>query len=198
MRYPTHVAAGFAAYACGALVGVVPAFAETGVFAAGIACYMGTMVPDLDHTESKLGRRLLPISALLGMFSGHADHGRRGAITHSLISMLVWAAIYVTIAATVIHAFDLRHPTAPWKAGWWAGNGHHLMGFLVGFGSHLLADCFTRGGTPVFWFPGVKRFPEMNGGRVSLAGIRTGGFQEMLFALACAGMAGGLIAIGLV
>lgn len=196
MRYQTHVVAGVAAYASGALVGFLPT--GTGVFAAGLACYMGTMVPDLDHTESRLGRRLLPISALLGAMSGHGKHGRRGAITHSLVSMLVWTAIYVLISAAVIHAFSGSHPVFPWQAGWWSANGHILAGFIAGFGSHLLADCFTPAGTPILWFPGVKRFPHLNGGRVSIGNVKTGSIHEFGFAVGCAGLAGVLIALSVI
>ncbi len=75
-------------------------------------------LPDLDHENSKLGRRIKPLSWLLNTFLGH-----RG-IVHS---------IFPIILAYLFFAYYLDLV--------WVG-----VAFSVGYFSHLVGDAFTYGG----------------------------------------------------
>lgn len=174
MRFHAHVTAGAAAMSAAFATGLIE---PDGITVAAVSAFIGTMAPDLDHTESKLGRRLLPVSWLLSLVSGHAG-GKRGAVTHSLAASLFWTALYGILAAGFLHALDRSNPVLPWQSGigvWWTANSDAVVGFLVGFLSHLCADCLTKGGTPLLW-PLPKR--------VALTGMKTGGTGEFF---ACIG-----------
>lgn len=71
----THLAAGLALAAAGTLV--PETLINQGLF--GLAAVFGSLLPDLDHPKSKLGRIMLPISLPLNLIFGH-----RGG-THSLL-----------------------------------------------------------------------------------------------------------------
>ncbi|WP_342632715.1 metal-dependent hydrolase [Marinobacter alkaliphilus] len=98
--------------------------------AAFLAVVVGSLLPDIDHPKSWLGRRLLFISAPLSLIVGH-----RG-ITHSLL------------AATAL-LFALF---------WWGALGGYVVASLcIGYLGHLAGDFLTKGGIPVFW-PLKRRF----------------------------------------
>ncbi len=81
------------------------------------------LLPDLDHPQSLLGRRLWFISKPLSKLVGH-----RG-VTHSLIAVMIsmWALFN-------------------------AGANTMLVGPLViGYLSHILGDLLTKSGVPLFW-----------------------------------------------
>ncbi|KRW83721.1 metal-dependent hydrolase [Marinobacter sp. P4B1] len=95
-----------------------------------IAVVLGSLLPDIDHPKSWLGRRLIFISGPLSLLIGH-----RG-ITHSLIA---------TIALVVALL-------------WWGQLGGYLVASLcIGYLGHLAGDFLTKGGIPVFW-PIKRRF----------------------------------------
>lgn len=94
---------------------------------------LGSLLPDLDHSEGRLANErilgipiLKPLSWLIGVIFGH-----RGA-THSLLAL-----------AGLVALGEL--PILPWS---WA----HL-GLLLGWGYafHLLADMMTKSGVPLLW-----------------------------------------------
>ena len=80
-------------------------------------------LPDIDHSKSKLGRKVKPVSWLLQTFLGH-----RG-ILHSIFPIL--AAFFVFSYYGYL----------------WVG-----VGFAVGYFSHLVGDAFTKSGV-AFLYP---------------------------------------------
>lgn len=179
MRFHGHVAAGAAFFGLAWTAGMIPD-KNWGPAVAATACFVGTMVPDLDHTGSKLGRVMLPLSWVLSRFSGHGS-GRRGAVTHSLVAMAVFTLLWAAGTAAVAESL---FPRSPWFMQ------ASVVGFMVGYFSHLFADCLTKGGTPLLWFPGIGRFPSLNGGRLALTSMRTGGAGEFMASAAFLAVAG--------
>lgn len=128
MTAPTHVLLGAATYAGISLL--TPLHFPLAAGALTAAC-VGSLVPDLDHPSSWLGKRLFFISIPLSALLGH-----RG-LTHSLLAAL-------GIAATLgwyLHAGGM----VPWVAA-----------FLIGYLVHLFAD-WNTGGVPLLW-PAKRRF----------------------------------------
>lgn len=91
---------------------------------------LGSLLPDIDHPQSYLGRRLWFLSAPINKLFGH-----RG-ITHSLLFTAILGIV-----------------TAPW----WAINPLFFGGILLGYFSHLLADMTTVSGIPLL-YPNKKRY----------------------------------------
>lgn len=94
----------------------------------GIA--LGSLLPDIDHPRSYIGRRTYPLSVLIHKLFGH-----RG-FTHSLLSISILGV------ASVI---------------WWGSNPLFFGGLLLGYFSHLLGDMTTIQGIPLL-FPKKKRY----------------------------------------
>lgn len=130
--------------AVGTLLGtgtyVATGFSMTGLFAfpsyyGGLV--LGSLLPDIDHKQSYLGRRLPFLSAPIQKFFGH-----RG-FTHSLLSLS-----FLGLATGL----------------YWYVNPLFFGGLLLGYFSHLLADMATVSGIPLF-FPNKKRFTFFKKGK---------------------------------
>lgn len=92
--------------------------------AASALAGVGALLPDLDHPQSALGRRVPFVSVPLARLVGH-----RG-VTHSLLATLAVAA-------------------ALWR---WSGQGADVIAPLcVGYLSHLGGDMLTPSGVPLLW-----------------------------------------------
>jgi len=112
---------------------------QASLFEYGLAAMsgaVGSLLPDIDHHKSKMGKGMFPISWIVYRLCEH-----RG-ITHSLVVILAmfWAV----------------HTSAP----------AHLellsYAFLAGYSSHVLADMLTPYGVKVLWPIGIRiRFPIM-------------------------------------
>jgi inner membrane protein len=85
---------------------------------------LGSLLPDIDHPQSYLGRRLWILSAPINKLFGH-----RG-FTHSLLSLFLLGT------ATAV---------------WWANNPLFFGGLLLGYLSHLLGDMTTISGVPLLY-----------------------------------------------
>jgi len=83
---------------------------------------LGSLLPDIDHPKSLLGRRFFLISGMMNIAVGH-----RGA-THS-----VFALVAVVIGSLYLLSFDMA------------------LALSLGFTSHILADAMTKGGVPILW-----------------------------------------------
>ena len=94
-----------------------------------MAAAIGGLLPDLDHPESVLGRRLPLISIPLARVFGH-----RG-MTHSLLAVVF--IVMGLVAATTIYQLGI--------VGWL------IPPLLVGYLSHILGDSMTPSGVPLFW-----------------------------------------------
>ena len=119
MMAGSHVALGGAAWlACAPHLGL-PALSPVLL---GLAI-TGALLPDIDHPRSWVGRRVRPLSDVLGALFGH-----RG-VTHSLLAL-------VGCAALLLHGAVPRAVAAP---------------LAVGYLSHLVADLLTPGGLRLLW-----------------------------------------------
>ncbi|MEO0868307.1 MAG: metal-dependent hydrolase [Cyanobacteria bacterium J06642_11] len=90
---------------------------------------IGGLLPDLDHPESTLGRRLLLISIPLAAIFGH-----RG-FTHSLLAVTLLLGLLMAIMMLPSYGY-LAWLVAP---------------LIIGYLSHILGDSMTPSGVPLFW-----------------------------------------------
>lgn len=128
MTYRTHIVGGVLASLL-----VTKAYGQMGVLDFVIASGVGgfcSMIPDIDHEGSKLGRRIPKISKALSNHLGH-----RGLTHAPIIYILAYVfmrnqGLYISIA----------------------------LGFLVGALSHLLLDMFNSMGVPLFLPVSKQRF----------------------------------------
>ncbi len=96
------------------------------------AAMAGSLLPDIDHPSSWLGRRLWVVSKPLSKLIGH-----RG-LTHSLLAVVGGLALVQAIHPSTVVA-RLAEP------------------LVVGYLSHLAADALTPAGVPLLW-PLKRRF----------------------------------------
>lgn len=94
------------------------------------AAVVGSLLPDIDHPKSWLGRRLLPISVPLTMLVGH-----RG-VTHSLLAVIAMALVLTFYGGV---------------------GGGVVTALCIGYVIHLAGDFVTNSGIPVFW-PVKRRY----------------------------------------
>ena len=94
-----------------------------------MAAAIGGLLPDLDHPQSVLGRRLPMISVPLARLFGH-----RG-MTHSLFAVVILLAALV--AVTTMYS--------------WGGVAWLVPPLIIGYLSHILGDSMTPSGIPLFW-----------------------------------------------
>ena len=121
----------------GTLLGIGTQFA-TGLPLTGLLAFpsyyggitLGSLLPDIDHPQSYLGRRLRILSVPIFKIFGH-----RG-ITHSFLFMGIIGT------ATAV---------------WWASNPLFFGGLFIGILSHLLGDMCTVSGVPLL-YPKTKRY----------------------------------------
>lgn len=115
----SHVALGLAAWLVAApLLHLAP----LDPLSLGLAV-AGSLLPDVDHPKSWVGRRTRPVSSILAAALGH-----RG-ITHSAIAVLVLVALLS-------------------RAGYQRGT---VSALAVGYLSHLAADMLTSRGLRLAW-----------------------------------------------
>lgn len=119
MMAGSHVILGVCAWAYAArIVGAPP----LDPLSLGLAA-AGSLLPDIDHPKSWIGRRLKVVSVPIAMIFGH-----RG-ITHSLVAVAGCIAV-------------LRWDSDHWRV---------ALPLVVGYVSHLAADLFTPAGLCLTW-----------------------------------------------
>ena len=94
-----------------------------------LAAALGGLMPDLDHPQSTLGRRIPVISYPLSHLFGH-----RG-FTHSLLMVVLLLVVLASMTAS---------PT-------YEGLRWMVMPLIVGYLSHILGDALTPPGVPLFY-----------------------------------------------
>lgn len=105
---------------------------------------VGGLLPDLDHPESALGRRIPVISVPLSALVGH-----RG-MTHSLLAVTV--LLIALVAVTTASALPFNSGTLSVLPGGAFNNFSQLVpALIIGYLSHILGDSMTPSGVPLFW-----------------------------------------------
>ena len=124
MMAPTHLVFGVTTALgishLGWLEASVPVFA---------AASLGSLLPDIDHPGSVVGKRLWLVAMPVAMIFGH-----RG-ITHSLIAVVVMSA-----------AIAWQIGAQPW-----------VVALAIGYLTHLIGDWLTPSGVPFLW-PNRRKF----------------------------------------
>jgi membrane-bound metal-dependent hydrolase YbcI (DUF457 family)/uncharacterized coiled-coil protein SlyX len=121
MRAPTHIV--FGIFSATSVFSLFSAALHKDLVAVG-AVIIGSLLPDIDSPKSTLGRLLPFASTAIERQWGHRT------ITHGL---LMWMALAVLLL-----------PLCVWRK---AVYGALLIGYL----SHLLIDCATKAGVPLFY-----------------------------------------------
>lgn len=93
---------------------------------------LGSLLPDLDTTKSKLGRKLLPISFVISLFVKHRT------ATHSLL----FVAVVGGISSFLCNALGVSQ--------------FYCLGLVIGTISHIAGDGLTNRGVPLL-YPFIKR-----------------------------------------
>ena len=109
-----------------------------------VACaIIGSLLPDVDSPRSSIGRMMPLASIPIERRWGHRS------ITHSLLCMLALSVVTLPL---------LAYQSASYAA------------ILLGYMSHLIADCATKSGVPLFYphpavcvFPGSARYRVKTG-----------------------------------
>jgi inner membrane protein len=129
MQGYNHIAGGFA------FTGVFVSFADVNIFAEPeyiAATCTFSLLADIDHTKSLIGKAFYPIASYL-----HRNFGHR-TITHSL-------AFYFTLLAVVSGIEHIFHDSS-----------EITLIYAFAYGSHLVFDMCTKSGIPLF-YPFSKR-----------------------------------------
>lgn len=110
---------------------------------------IGSLLPDIDHPESKVGRKVKPISKIINKAFGH-----RGA-THAPIVIGSITLILLTLSSVFL---------------WNRVADAAILGTFIGAISHVALDTLNKGGTPLL-YP-IKK------GKFNILNIGTGGKIE--------------------
>ncbi len=124
MRAPNHIAGGIV------FTGIFCSFWNINIFSNPwylSLTVFSSLLPDIDHSRSIIGKMFLPISRYLDRNFGHRT------ITHSIIFAL---ATYLLVY--LISAFSLKDMNFP-------------MIFIFALSSHLIFDMLTVQGVPLFY-----------------------------------------------
>jgi len=117
---------------------------------------VGSLLPDKDHTKSKISNTSVitnVVSTIISVFFSH-----RGAIHTPIFAVIISVAAYVAMSALAFGLPILLITAA----------------FFLGIISHLVLDSLTPGGIMWLW-PVYKK-------RINIAAIRTNSIMEKAFA----------------
>lgn len=118
---------------------------------------VGGLMPDIDHPNSMMGRKVKPLSLIINKIFGH-----RG-ITHTFLAMMGTSVLLFLLNITLPIAFQ------PF--------GYSLvLGYAGGYLNHLFLDSLTPVGTP-FLYPFTKK-------QLHLGRIKTGS-HELAVSMVC-------------
>ena len=120
---------------------------------------LGSVIPDIDHPRSVIGKIFYPVAVFLERRFGHRT------VTHSLIGWAIATAIFAV--ATLLIILTL-HTDKGLSLRW-------LAAFSISYFSHLILDMFTPRGSQMFWpdngrdvIPGNPKFRPQSGGRAEI------------------------------
>ena len=128
---------------------------------------LGSIIPDIDHPRSVIGKIFYPISSRLERAFGHRT------ITHSLIGWIIATIIFAVLI--IIPSLIIGHwklDILPWR---W------IASFSISYFSHLILDMFNRRGAQMFWpdpgrdvIPRDPRYRPPSGSNNSFSVITSG------------------------
>ena len=151
MTAPNHIIGGFA------ITGVIVALLNVNILENKLliaVVVLGSLLPDIDHTKSIIGKSFYPLSKIIQRHYGHRT------ITHSLLALVT-----LTVITNLIQrAYCPETPIA--------------LVFGVAYTSHLVLDMVTIQGIPLL-YP-IKRNPFVIPGNPNLRFETNNVRQEML------------------
>lgn len=89
--------------------------------------FFASLLPDIDHTKSLIGKLFYPVSRLINRKYGHRT------ITHSLIFLFLSTSLIASFQASFFPSF------------------HVTLLYFLAFSSHLIFDMMTVQGVPLFY-----------------------------------------------
>ena len=112
MMYKTHLAFGL-------LIGLLALnyIKPSNIYLFLAVVLFGSLLPDIDESHSKIGRKVWPLSKLIQIFLGH-----RGLFHSIFLIILIPGLVYVSISKT------------------------YGIALFLGYSSHVLIDGFTKKG----------------------------------------------------
>lgn len=93
---------------------------------------IASLMPDIDIPNSKLGRKIKPVSKFIYKVFGHRT------LTHSILWFIPLLILFVKTIGTEYF--------------------YIVLGTTLGFVSHILSDAVTRGGIPFLWPFSQRRY----------------------------------------
>jgi inner membrane protein len=114
-----------------------------------ISVGFGALLPDIDNSQSILGRRFGRISKEIQHIAGHRT------IFHSLLGLAIGSLLAIGLEQVVSYLLTLRGVTL--STGFVSSSHLVFIGVLFGSIMHILADALTIGGVPLLW-PNRTRF----------------------------------------
>jgi membrane-bound metal-dependent hydrolase YbcI (DUF457 family) len=139
------------------------------LFAAIVGNIVGALIPDMDQASNRLWD-LLPAGNFLGKIFRKAFYKHR-TLSHSILGSFL---IFLLLQWALPKVFNPEF--VDYKVVLWS--------IMIGYGSHLLADSFTKEGLPLFfpidWNIGIPPLEFLR--------IRTGGWLESYIVLPGVGL----------
>lgn len=143
MDYRTHCLAGTCSgLILGTMIAQTP-YTMDSVLLIGIVTISsaaGSFLPDIDEPNSKIGRKAKPISYLI-----HNTVGHRGMMHTPLIALFL-TIILLVLKDAYLPALLQKYITLG------------ILGFILGFLSHLFIDSLTKGGIAWLWPLSNRKF----------------------------------------
>lgn len=148
MNSRTHTIGGICSGVVASTILYADTFTVGSLVTSGLIIYgssIGSIIPDIDHPTSKLGRKFLlrPISIVINKVFGHRT------ITHSLISTVVFSFLLLLTTYLFEGVFHYIYSNL-------------IIGICVGYLSHLLLDSFTVKGIPIYYPFSSKTYKLFN------------------------------------
>ena len=130
MTAPNHIVGGIA------ITGISLSFWDINIFSNAIylgLCIFSSLLPDIDHTKSMMGKLFYPLAKYLDGKFGHRT------ITHSITFMIPIFIFFLFMELNLINPYFER-----------TGVDYSLI-FFFAFLSHLILDMLTVQGIPLFY-----------------------------------------------
>ena len=110
-----------------------------------LVAIIGSIMPDIDHPQSVIGRIFYPLSSYLERRYGHRT------ITHSFIGWIIASLAFAVIVLLVICIFYILNIAWKLEFGYWSLMPRWIAAFSISYFSHLILDMFNKRGAQMFW-----------------------------------------------